>query len=64
MTFSPYLVYRTPCFKYQSSQPRYRLISPFLPAVGTKGKSFAISIAVKKWSIFEISANKSPDIGR
>jgi len=52
-----------PCFKYRPSRPRYQSISRFLPATDTDmGKSFAHIVRSKKQPIFEISADKSPDM--
>ena len=52
------------CFKYRPSQTRYRHISRFLPAADTIWENRSpISFAIKKGPIFEISANKQPDIG-
>ena len=64
----------TPCFKYRPSQPRYHPISFFACYRYDMRKSFAISFAAKYDQYFkykltsrpisEISADKSPNIGR
>ena len=53
-----------PCFKYRPSQPRYRPISPFLPAADTIWENRSpYRLQQNKRPIFEISADKSPYIG-
>ena len=53
-----------PCFKYWPCQSRNRLISPFLPTADTIWENRLPYRLQQKRLIFEISADKSADIGR
>jgi len=52
------------CFKYRPIRPRYHPISPFLSAADTIWENRSSYRLQQKRSIFEILADKSPDIGR
>ena len=57
-------LWREPCFKYRPSQPRYRLISSFFLLPIWYEEIVRHIVCSKKRPIFEISTDKSLDIGR